>query len=277
MFFLALISSFLNAVNALYAKKITLQMKDNNSFIVTSFLVVTILLGCVMPWYYSFSVTPATIGLLIIVIILDALSNVSFFLALGRIEVSQLAVYTALTPLFTFIPNSILHGFDIHILIPVLLIVLGVYFLNVKGRNMLSPLVEIKKPGNLLGVAAAVSAGLSMVPTQQLLVHQWINAPTLYFFRASGIALIIYLIHRPKIWYPKLNIHLSIRGVLAITQWIALFAALKIANGTLVVALAYTSPIFALFLARIYYKEKITAAKLIACCITILGILFILE
>ncbi|QKE73755.1 DMT family transporter [Arthrobacter citreus] len=277
MFFLALISSFLNAVNALYAKKITLQMKDNNSFIVTSFLVVTILLGCVMPWYYSFSATPVSMGLLLIVILLDTVSNVSFFLALGRIEVSQLAVYTALTPLFTFIPNSILHGFDVHILIPVLLIVLGVYFLNIKGKNLLSPLVEIKKPGNLLGVAAAVSAGLSMVPTQQLLVHQLINAPTLYFFRATGIALIIYLLYRPKIWYPGLNKHLSMRGVLAIAQWIALFAALKIADGTLVVALAYTSPIFALVLARIYYKEKITAAKLIACCITILGILFIIE
>lgn len=277
MFFLALLSSFLNAVNALYAKKITLQMKDNNSFIVTSFLVVSLLLACVLPWYYSFSVTPVSMSLLIIVIFLDTVANVLFFLALGRIEVSKLAVYTALTPLFTFIPNSMLQGFNIHILLPVLLIVLGVYFLNVKGRNLLSPLVELKKTGNLLGLVNAVFAGLSMVPTQQLLVHQWINAPTLYFFRASGIALTIFLLYRPKIWFPALNKHLSIRGLLAIIQWVALFSALKIANGTLVVALAYTSPLFALFLARIYYKEKITAPKLIACCITILGIIFIME
>jgi drug/metabolite transporter (DMT)-like permease len=277
MFFLALTSSFLNAVNALYAKKITLQMKDNNSFIVVSFLLVGLMLGCVMPWYYSFSITPVSMGLLVVVIVLDTVSNVLFFLALGRIQVSHLAVYTALTPLFTFIPNSMLHGFNVHILIPVLLIVLGVYFLNVKGRNLLTPLIELKKTGNLLGLATAVFSGLSMVPTQQLLVHQWVNAPTLYFFRACGIALIIYLLYRPKLWFPELGTHLSIRSLFAVIQWVSLLSALRLADGTLVVALAYTSPLFALFLARIYYKEPITTAKLIACCITILGILFIMK
>jgi drug/metabolite transporter (DMT)-like permease len=277
MFLLALTSSFLNAVNSLYAKKITVSMKDNNSFIVTAFLLVAAFLGCVMPWFYSFTPSPLSLGLLLLVVVLDTVSNVLFFMALSRIEVSRLAVYTALTPLFTFIPNSMLHGFHLHVLLPVLLIVLGVYFLNVRGRDPLSPLLELKKPGNLLGLATAFVSGISMVPTQQLLVHQWINAPTLYFYRAFGIALIIYILYRPKLWFPKLAVHQSFRSLLAIMQWLCLFSALRLADGTLVVALAYTSPVFAVFLARIYYREQITAAKLAACCITVIGILLIMT
>jgi drug/metabolite transporter (DMT)-like permease len=276
MVFLAMVSSFLNAVNALYAKKITLQMKSNNSFIVVSFVLVALLLACVMPWYYSFSVNYVSMSLLILVVVLDTLSNILFFMALSRIEVSHLAVYTALTPLFTFIPNSILQGFNIHILISVFLIVLGVYFLNIKGKSLLTPLTELKKVGNLLGLGTAVASGISMVPTQQLIVHEWVNAPTLYFFRACGIAIIIYLLYRPKLWFPGLHTHLTARAFLGIIQWVSLFVALRLGDGTQVVALAYTSPLFAMFLARIYYKEQITAAKLIACCITLVGIFFII-
>jgi drug/metabolite transporter (DMT)-like permease len=274
MFFLSLISSFFNAINALYAKKITGEIKDNNSFIVASFLYVAIFLGLSMPWFYSFQVTPVSLALVVLVILLDTLANVLFFLSMERIEVSRLAVYSALTPLFTFVPNTFLHGFNAHVLISVLVIVLGVYMLNMKNGNPIMPLLELKKPGNLLGLATAFVYGISMVPTQQILVHQWANAPTLYFFRACGIALLIYICYRPRVWFPKANTHLCLRGLTVIIQWLCLFTALHYADGTLVVSLAYTSPLFAVFLARIYFKERITFGKLAACCITIVGILW---
>ncbi|MFP5105998.1 hypothetical protein ACSU6B_04380 [Neobacillus sp. C211] len=93
-------------------------------------------------------------------------------------------------------------------------------FLNLKGRNPLTPFLELKKPGNLLGIASAVVFGVSMVPSQQLLVHGWVNPVTLYFYRACGIALITYLVYRPNVWFPSLHKHLSLRGITVIIQWI---------------------------------------------------------
>lgn len=277
MIFLSLLSSFLNAVNTLYAKKITLEIKDNNSFIVATFAIVGFFLAMVMPWFYSFKATPASISLVVVVIMLDTLANILFFLCMERIEVSRLAVYLALTPMFTFLPNIALHGFSLHAMTSVLFIVIGIYLLNMNGKSPITPIVELKKPGNLLGLLTAVAYGVSMVPTQQLLVHEWINAPTLYLFRAWGIAVLIYALYRPKIWYPKAAMHLSFRGLLVIIQWLCLFTALREADGTLVVSLAYTSPLFAVFLSRIYFKERITTGKLAACCITILGILWTIS
>ncbi|MGG1677111.1 EamA family transporter [Neobacillus sp. NRS-1170] len=124
-----------------------------------------------------------------------------------------------------------------------------------------------------MGIASAVTFGVSTVPSQQLLIHEWINPVTLYFYRSCGIALCTYLIYRPKIWFPSLHGHLSIRGITVIIQWICLFTALKFADGTLVVSLAFTSPLFAVFLAWLYFNERITPAKLTACVITILGII----
>jgi drug/metabolite transporter (DMT)-like permease len=272
MLFLSLISSFFNALNALYAKKIIQEMKDNNSFIVTSFAYIGLFLGLTLPWMYSFKANPVSVFLLIVVILLDMSANFLFFKAMERIEVSTLSVYMALTPLFTFIPNTFLYGFHPFVLVSMLIMMVGVYFLNLKGRNPLTPFYELKKPGNLLGIAAAILFGVSMVPTQQLLIHQWVNPITLYFFRSCGIAAITYLIYRPKIWFPSLHGHLSLRGFTVIIQWMCLLTALKFADGTLVVAFAYTSPIFAVFLAWFYFKERITLAKLTACIITILGI-----
>ncbi|SFA70320.1 EamA-like transporter family protein [Bacillus sp. cl95] len=274
---LSLISSFFNAVNSLYAKKIVGEMKDNNSFIVTSFAYIGILLSFSLPWMYSFEVNATSISILLLVIVLDTLANVLFFLSMERIEVSVLAVYLALTPLFTFIPNAFINGFNPVVLISVLFIITGVYFLNLSGKNPLTPFIELKKPGNLLGIATAVVYGVSMVPTQQLLIHEWINPVTLYFYRAIGIAVLIYLIYRPKVWFPSLHGHITLRGISVIIQWLCLFTALKFADGTLVVALAYTSPLFAVFLAWIYFKEKITAAKLAACIITVMGIVFTIS
>lgn len=272
LLFLSLISSFFNAVNALYAKKIVTEMKDNNSFIVTSFAYVALLLGFSLPWQYSFHASLASIGLLSIVIGLDTLANILFFQAMQRIEVSALAVYLALTPLFTFIPNAIIHGFNLFALFSMLFIISGIYFLNLKGKNPLTPFLELRKAGNLFGIATAALYGVSMVPTQQLLVHDWTNPVTLYFYRSAGIAIIMYILYRPKVWFPKLQIHLGLRGITVIIQWIALFTALKFADGTLVVTLAYTSPLFAIFLAWFYFKERITRAKLAASLITITGI-----
>jgi drug/metabolite transporter (DMT)-like permease len=264
-------------VNALYAKKIVGVMKDNNSFMVTSFAYIAAFLSLSLPWFYSFKVNLASVALLLLIILLDTLANVLFFLALERVEVSVLTVYLALTPLFTFVPNAILHGFNPMVLVSVLFIITGVYFLNLSGRNPLTPLLELKKPGNLLGIGTAVVYGVSMVPTQQILVHEWINPVTLYFYRAIGIAGLIYLLYRPKVWFPNLHLHISMRGLTVIIQWLCLFTALKFADGTLVVALAYTSPLFAIFLAWLYYKEKITMPKLAACFITIAGIIFTLS
>src|SRR3954466_7353251 len=101
MLFLSLISSFFNAVNALYAKKIVGEMKDNNSFIVTSFAYIGFFLGLTLPWLYVFHANAVSIPLLILVILLDMLGNLLFFKAMQQIEVSVLSVYMALTPLFT--------------------------------------------------------------------------------------------------------------------------------------------------------------------------------
>jgi drug/metabolite transporter (DMT)-like permease len=273
MLFLSLVSSFFNALNALYAKKIVGEMKDNNSFIVTSFAYIGLFLALTLPWLYLFKPNPASISLLCLVVVLDMLGNMLFFKAMQKIEVSVLSVYMALTPLFTFIPNSFLFGFHPFVLVSVLFIMVGVYFLNLKGRNPLTPFLELKKPGNLLGIASAVVFGVSMVPSQQLLIHDWVNPVTLYFYRACGIAVMTYLIYRPKVWFPSLHKHLSLRGLTVILQWICLFTALKYADGTLVVSLAFTSPLFAVFLAGYYFKERITPAKLTACVITIVGII----
>ncbi|WP_246944688.1 DMT family transporter [Bacillus pinisoli] len=272
MLLLSLISSFFNAVNTLYAKKLIIEMKDNNSFIVASFAYIAFLLALTLPWLYSFNAHLISITLLIVVILFDMSANFLFFKSMKRIEVSTLSVYVALTPLFTFIPNTILYGFHPFVLISVLFITVGIYFLNLKDRNPLSPFLELKNKGNLLGIGTAVLFGLSMVPSQQLLIHQWINPVTLYFFRSAGIAILTYLIYRPKIWFPSLHVHLSVRGLLVIVQWVSLLTALTFADGTLVVALAFTSPIFAVFLAWFYFKERITVAKLTACVITITGI-----
>ncbi|UOF91312.1 DMT family transporter [Fodinisporobacter ferrooxydans] len=274
MFVLSLISSLLNAVNAIYAKKIILDIRDNNSFMVITFAIVAVLLGVSMPWEYSFHVTLHSLLLLILVIALDTTANVLFFKTMERIEVSILAAYSALTPLFTYVVDSFFVGFDLHILISVVIIVCGIYLLNIKGKNPLTPLIELKNPGNLLGLATAMVYGVSMVPTQQLLLHD-INPPTMYMFRASGIALVIFLLYRPKLWFPRQMAHLSLRSLSVIGQWLCLFTALRLANGTLVVALSYTSPLFAIFLARFIFQEKITWGKIAASTITILGILSI--
>lgn len=272
MAFLALFSSFLNAVNTLYAKKITQDIRDNNSFIVVSFLVVGLFLACAMPWVYSFHATTLSVLLILLVIGLDTAANVLFFKALDRIEVSSLAVYLSLTPFFTFVLNACLHGFSWHVLGSVAIIVFGVYLLNLKSKNLLTPFLELKQKGNLLALATAAAYGFSMVPTQEILVHNFANPPTLYLFRSFGIAVLLYAIYRPKVWFPKQALHLSFRGLTGIGQWLALLAALRIADGTIVVALAYTSPLFAVLLARIFFREPVTIGKLIACVIIVLGI-----
>ena len=126
MLFLSLISSFFNALNALYAKKIVGEMKDNNSFIVTSFAYIGVFLGLTLPWLYLFKANAISISLLILVVLLDMLGNLLFFKAMNKIEVSVLSVYMALTPLFTFIPNSILYGFHPFGLVSFLFIMVGV-------------------------------------------------------------------------------------------------------------------------------------------------------
>ncbi|MGZ4106346.1 MAG: EamA family transporter [Tumebacillaceae bacterium] len=272
MIVLSLFSSFLNAVNSLYAKKITQDIRDNNSFIVASFLFVGVFLACAMPFVYSFHATTASLLLLALVIVLDTTSNVLFFKALERIEVSSLAVYLSLTPFFTFVVNACLHGFSLHVLGSVVIIVFGVYLLNLKGKNLLGPFLELKQKGNLLALATAACFGISMVPTQEILVHGFANPPTLYMFRSFGIAVLIYALYRPKVWFPKQIMHLSFRGITVIGQWVALLTALRLADGTVVVALAYTSPLFAVLLARIFFRERVTVGKLVACVIIVLGI-----
>lgn len=272
MVFLALFCSFLNAVNSLYAKKISNEIRDNNSFIVAQFLYVGVFLALSMPFAFSFHVTVKSVLLLLLIICLDTTSNVLFFKALDHIEVSMLAVYLSLTPFFTFVLNSILHGFDWHVLLSVVIIVFGVYLLNLKGKNPLQPFLELKQKGNLFALATAAGYGISMVPTQDLLVGGYFNPPTLFMFRSLGIAALLFVLYRPKVWFPKQNLHLTLRGLTVVAQWVALLFALRMANGTVVVALAYTSPLFAVFLARMFFKERVTIGKLVACVIIVLGI-----
>ena len=108
-----------------------------------------------------------------------------------------------------------------------------------------------------------------------------LNSAVITLFRSSIgalILIIIFFISRNKLSvfrYPKDLIFIAISGIAMAADWLFLFEAYQQIGVSLSILINYTGPVFVIIFSPVFFKEKITPAKIIALILTLIGVALI--
>lgn len=267
---IAIISAILGAIATVLARTLLKEVKAKE-ILAINFFTMGIVLLLVSPLFYHFDATLKTMGIVILIALIDTVANYFFFKTFEKTEASVASPLLSLAPVFSFIFGWIFladvtsgKSFLLSIAILILIIIFSTD-LNNKQKFREATLWP--------ALCSSILFGISAIPSKYLLstVHA-INAPTLYMFRAGFIALFSVLIFRFTLANLTTTQYRIIfgRGLVVITQWILLYYALTLGNTGVTVTLGNITPIFVFILSIIFLREKITVKKIITASLIII-------
>lgn len=121
----------------------------------------------------------------------------------------------------------------------------------------------------LFGSNGVISSTISLSSAQITLLRSVIGGIALaVLFFVTGHKLTV-MKHKRELLY------IGISGIAMAADWLFLFEAYARIGVSLSILINYTGPIFVIVLSPLFFKEHITAAKIISLCVTVAGVLLI--
>lgn len=266
---IAIISAFFAALANILARTLLKNLRSQD-ILGVNFLTMGVTLLALSSLFYQFTATILTVGLVVLIALIDTAANFFFFKTFEKTEASIATPILSLAPGFTFLLGWLVLGDIVDIktyFLAALIIVLIIYF-SVDFKNFGKFRADTLVPA----LIASILFGISAIPSKILLDNMAvINAPTLYMFRAGLIALFSLLIFGFSIKRLTISQYQIIfgRGLLVITQWVLLYWALSKGNAGVTITLANITPIFVFMLSifllgeRPTFKKALTAGSII--------------
>jgi drug/metabolite transporter (DMT)-like permease len=277
---LPLAAALLAAVADVVAKQL-LDDTDAASFLVLSFAWISVL---VMPLVFvSFNLSRPFVAapLLCLIFSLDALANLLYFRAMEVQDVSRLAVFGGMAPVFTLLTATVFlpSHLSLELAAVVALVAAAAYLLNADGPKPLEPLRGMVERRNYEALLSAVLFGASAIPTRYALSEMALTNPvTLYWMRALVIGAVLLAVLRPSLGGigRRSVVVVGARAVLVVGYWLALLRSISQSNVISSVALSRTTPVFTLLLGWIVLGEDLDFRKIVSVGL-VMGAIALLE
>jgi drug/metabolite transporter (DMT)-like permease len=272
---LAILSAVFAAIANILARTLLKDIKSRD-ILGINFATSAVTLLVLSPFFYRFSASPQTLGLVLLIGLIDGVANYFYFTAFEQTEASVATPVLSLAPGFTFLFGWLFLGdvvsariFALTIAIILLIIIFSTNFKDFK-RFRAATLVP--------ALAASFLFGISAIPSKELLsqLHA-INAPTLFLFRGVIIALLAFSFFRKPTRMPTTRQYqlIFVRGLFVITQWLLLYYALSKGNAGVSVTLGNITPIFVFAFSVVFLRERATFKKITAAGLVLVLSLFV--
>ncbi len=241
-----------------------------------SFVIVAIGMAIFSPLFFRFEFSTISVLMLLSIGLIDGLGNYFYFKAFRKTEASVATPLLSLAPVFTFLFGWLFLSdvVDFKTFVFCIGIVVLLFLFSIDFKNLRKFHVDTVVPT----VISALLFGLSAIPSKYLLdTLSAVNAPTLYMLRAWIVGLFLIIVFRKSFgkisrgYYGIVVFHILI----AITQWMFLYTALKLGNSGVAITLANTVPIFTFIFGIIFLREKPTLKKFIAAGLVVVLILYL--
>ena len=262
---LAISSAIFAAIANIIAKTI-LKKVNSQDIVGINFLIMAGTMIIFSPLFYHFEISYESISCLIFIVFFDTIANYYFFKTFEKTDVTVATPILSIAPLFVFLfswffLNEKISIFNLSICF---LITLCIVFLSFELKNF----QKFKNETLLPAFFTAILFSITAIPTKFLLHNlNAVNPPTLYLMRSALIGLLATFYFKSA--FHKISVKeyrwIFLRGIVVIFQWLFLyFALIKVNNTGKVFTLSNTTPIFVIFLALIFLREKINTKKIIA-------------
>ena len=261
--FVAITSAFFGAIAWIFARLI-LKDIDSKNILAINFITMGLMLLCFSPLFYHFDFSYLSVGLVVLLAILDMAWNYFYFKTFEKTQASIAVPMLSLAPVFTFIFASLFLQDTVSI--QSLILSLSIFVLVIIFSTDFSSLKEFKTQTLWPALTASFLFGISAIPAKYLLDTLWaINAPTLYMFRSAiigSLCLFVFGFKFPSFSSKKYGMIL-LWWALVILQRVFLYYAIGQWNAGVSVTLWNITPVFVFILSIVFLKEKPTWKKLI--------------
>ncbi len=261
--FVAITSAFFGAIAWIFARLI-LKDIDSKNILAINFITMGLMLLCFSPLFYHFDFSYLSVGLVVLLAILDMAWNYFYFKTFEKTQASIAVPMLSLAPVFTFIFASLFLQDTVSI--QSLILSLSIFVLVIIFSTDFSSLKEFKTQTLWPALTASFLFGISAIPAKYLLDTLWaINAPTLYMFRSAiigSLCLCVFWFKFPSFSSKKYGMIL-LWWALVILQRVFLYYAIGQWNAGVSVTLWNITPVFVFILSIVFLKEKPTWKKLI--------------
>ncbi len=266
---IALASAVFGAI-AMILARVILKALPAKAMLSSNFLVMTLILLCLSPFFYKFHLTILSLTLVFAVGLIDTAGNYFYFKTFEKTEAGIAAPVLSLAPFFTFALSWLLLSDYVpaKTLFMASGIIISIIIFSTDFRNF-----KAYRSATLIpALCSSVLFGLTAIPSKYLLdnLHA-INAPTLYLFRAAIIALSAMLLFGLRITHISTRQYgaIVLRALVVIAQWILLYTALAQGSAGVSVTLANVTPVFVFIVSILFLHEKPTLKKVIAASLVI--------
>lgn len=266
-----LVAACLWAVANILAKVLLRWLNTKEIFSINFFIMAAILL-LISPIFYYFIPSFLSIGLVLLVAIIDTGANYYYFEALKHNDTSQITPVLSLSPIFTFLLSWFFIFEKINVITYVLCIIMLI--LIVLFSTNIQSVKKIKFSNIKWAILSSILFGISAIPAKYLLTTLWaINAPTLYLFRAALIWFFAFFVFNFTL--PRLSLKqykfIGARGVIVIIQWVLFYYSITKIPVGVGNTLFSTTPIFVFILSLLFLHEKFTVKKIITSILIVLA------
>lgn len=259
-----IVSALLAAIANILARVLSKNIPAKKILAVNFFTMGATLL-VLSPLFYKFIFTWQSIGLVVLIAIIDTFANYFYFKTLEATEASVAIPILSLAPIATFLLSALfLKEYPAPLSIMGALTIMGLIIFvssNWKERPKFSAATLYP------ALASSFLFGVSAVPSKYLLSQlETTNAPTLYMIRAGLIGLFSLLIYRNSLNAFDIKTYgfIFVRGLFAIGQWVLLYYALTLGSTGVAMTLGNITPVFVLFLSILLLRESFNWRKVLA-------------
>lgn len=258
---IAILSAFFAAIASILARTLLKGMKSQEMLGI-NFFTMTATLLLFSPLFYKFEASGLTMGLVVLIALIDCFANFFYFKTFEKTEASIATPILSLAPAFTFFFSFLFLGehvsgyqYAVAFAIIALVIIFSSDFKN---------FAKFKSSTLIPALTSSFLFGISAIPSKYLLDNlDAVNAPTLYMFRAGFIALFALLIFQFSIKSITIFQYrvIFVRSLFVIAQWVLLYYALTSGSAGVTITLGNITPIFVFLLSILFLRESITWKK----------------
>lgn len=98
----------------------------------------------------------------------------------------------------------------------------------------------------------------------------------IYVCRSALALPVLLLLGKGCIW-PKAFGWVTLRSIVLVTMYLAIYAAIPLLDLTVIAATLYTAPFFIVLLSAIFLKEQVTTGQWVAVLVAFIGVLFVVQ
>ena len=267
-------SAIFSAIANIMARYLVKDKRAQN-FVPINFLTMGVTLAILSPFFYFFKFTPFSFLAIISIAFVDTFGNYFYFKTFEKTEASIATPLLSISPFFTFILGWVFLNDTISLksFITMLAIVLMVIYFSFdkKTEDALNKKFVLNKE-MLNPLFSSIIFGATAIPIKLLLTAGYFNAPTLFMFRASFVAIFSSLFFKFSIKEISASQYriIFIRGLFVIAQYVLLYIAFTKLNIGVASTLGNIAPIFVFIFSIIFLKEKPNLKKLLLCILILL-------